>query len=167
MFRCNGSEWRFEMLAIGIILIIAAVFLTIAVLMQHGKSHNLSGTIAGASETFFGKSKATTIDRKLSVLTSVVAVVFVVLVLVAYLMQGATTGKSGAAGQNLNPGSEVAAESESESESESASESVSGTESGTDAPATDAPATDAPATDAPATDAPATDAPATDAPVVE
>ena len=75
------------MLAIGIILIVAAVFLTIAVLMQHGKSHNLSGTIAGASETFFGKSKATTIDKKLSVLTTVVAIVFVVLVLVAYLVQ--------------------------------------------------------------------------------
>lgn len=76
------------MLAIGIILIVAAVFLTIAVLMQHGKSHNLSGTIAGASETFFGKSKASTIDKKLSVLTTVVAIVFVVLVLVAYLVQG-------------------------------------------------------------------------------
>lgn len=79
------------MLAIGIILIVAAVFLTIAVLMQHGKSHNLSGTIAGASETFFGKSKATTIDKKLSVLTTVVAIVFVVLVLVAYLVQDVGT----------------------------------------------------------------------------
>ena len=37
-------------LAIGIILIVAALFLIIAVLMQHGKDHNLSGTIAGASE---------------------------------------------------------------------------------------------------------------------
>ena len=82
------------MLAIGIILIVAAVFLTIAVLMQHGKSHNLSGTIAGASETFFGKSKASTIDKKLSVLTTVVAIVFVVLVLVAYLVQDIDTGKA-------------------------------------------------------------------------
>ncbi len=75
-------------LAIGIILIVAALFLTIAVLMQHGKDHNLSGTIAGASESFFGKSKSTTLDKKLSVLTSVVAVVFVILVLVMYLGQG-------------------------------------------------------------------------------
>ncbi len=76
------------MVVIGAILIVAAVFLVIVVLMQHGKSHNLSGTIAGASETFFGKTKASTIDSKLSVATSVVAVVFVLLVLVAYLMSG-------------------------------------------------------------------------------
>lgn len=88
LYNSPESEWRIIMLAIGIILIVAAVFLTIAVLMQHGKSHNLSGTIAGASETFFGKSKASTIDKKLSVLTTVVAIVFVVLVLVAYLVQG-------------------------------------------------------------------------------
>jgi len=75
-------------LVIGIILIVAALFLIIAVLMQHGKDHNLSGTIAGASESFFGKSKSTTLDKKLSVLTSVVAVVFVILVLVMYLGQG-------------------------------------------------------------------------------
>ncbi len=82
------------MIAISIILIIAAVFLTVAILLQHGKSHNLSGTIAGASETFFGKSKATTIDRKLSTLTTVVAIVFVVLVLVAFFIQGADTNKT-------------------------------------------------------------------------
>lgn len=75
-------------LVIGIILIVAAVFLIIAVLLQHGKDHNLSGTIAGASESFFGKSKSTTVDKKLSVITSVVAVIFVILVLVLYLAQG-------------------------------------------------------------------------------
>ena len=75
-------------IAIGIVLILAAIFLVVAVLMQSGKSHNLSGTIAGGAETFFGKSKASTMDKKLSKLTTIVAVVFVVLVLVAYLTQG-------------------------------------------------------------------------------
>ena len=37
-------------IVIGIILIVFAVFLIIAVLMQQGKSHNLSGTIAGGAE---------------------------------------------------------------------------------------------------------------------
>ena len=74
-------------LAIGIILIVFSVFLVIAVLMQDGKSHNLSGAIAGGSETFFGKSKAASINKKLSVLTTVVAIVFSLLVLVSYLMQ--------------------------------------------------------------------------------
>ena len=64
-----------------IILLVAAVFLTIAVLMQSGKSHNLSGTIAGGADTFFGKTKGKTIDRVLSKLTTVVAIVFVVYVI--------------------------------------------------------------------------------------
>ena len=75
-------------IAIGIVLIIAAIFLVAAVLMQSGKSHNLSGAIAGGAETFFGKTKGSTIDKKLSKLTTIVAIVFVVLVLVSYLIQG-------------------------------------------------------------------------------
>lgn len=74
-------------IAIGIILIVAAVFLVVAVLMQSGKSHNLSGAIAGGAETFFGKSKGSTIDKKLSKVTTVVAILFALLVLVSYLIQ--------------------------------------------------------------------------------
>lgn len=74
-------------IVLGIILIAAAVFLIIAVLMQQGKSHNLSGTIAGGAETFFGKSKAQTMNKKLSVLTSAVAVVFVLIVVGFYVTQ--------------------------------------------------------------------------------
>ena len=74
-------------IVLGILLILAALFLIVAVLMQSGKSHNLSGTIAGGAETFFGKSKATTIDKKLSKAATIVAIVFVVLVLVSYLAQ--------------------------------------------------------------------------------
>ena len=70
-----------------IILLVAAVFLTIAVLMQSGKSHNLSGTIAGGADTFFGKTKGKTIDRVLSKLSTVVAIVFALLVIVVYVIQ--------------------------------------------------------------------------------
>ena len=70
-----------------IILLVAAVFLTIAVLMQSGKSHNLSGTIAGGADTFFVKTKGKTIDRVLSKLTTVVAIVFALLVIVVYVIQ--------------------------------------------------------------------------------
>lgn len=70
-----------------IILLVAAVFLTIAVLMQSGKSHNLSGTIAGGADTFFGKTKGKTIDKVLSKLTTVVAIIFALLVIVVYVIQ--------------------------------------------------------------------------------
>ena len=74
-------------IVLAIILLVAAVFLTIAVLMQSGKSHNLSGTIAGGADTFFGKTKGKTIDRVLSKLTTVVAIVFALLVIVVYVIQ--------------------------------------------------------------------------------
>ena len=80
-------------IAIGIILIIAAVFLIGAVLMQSGKANNkLSGAIAGGAETFFGKTKGSTIDKKLSKATTIVAIVFVVLVLISYLIQDIDLG---------------------------------------------------------------------------
>ena len=85
-------------------LILFAIFLVIAVLMQHGKDHNLSGTIAGGAETFFGKSKASTLDKKLSKLTTIVAIVFTLLVLVSYLMQDTTNYNSYFNGSNLTSG---------------------------------------------------------------
>lgn len=74
-------------IALGIILLVAALFLIIAVLLQNGKSKGLSGSITGGAETFFGKNKGKTIDKKLSVITTVVAIVFVVITLVVFVAQ--------------------------------------------------------------------------------
>ena len=74
-------------LVLGIILLVAALFLVIAVLMQHGKQKGLSGTIAGGAETFFGKQKGKTIDKILSKATTVVAICFVVIVIAMYAVQ--------------------------------------------------------------------------------
>ena len=75
-------------LILGIILLVAAIFLIIAVLMQSGKSRKLSGAIAGGAETFFGKEKGKAIDKKLAKLTAIVAIV--VLTLVAFVIQDQT-----------------------------------------------------------------------------
>ncbi|GHU38994.1 hypothetical protein FACS1894105_13480 [Clostridia bacterium] len=72
----------------GSVLLALAVFLVIAVLLQHGKTHNLSGTIAGGAETFFGKEKGRSIDKMLSTITTVVSVAFVAIVLVMYVISG-------------------------------------------------------------------------------
>jgi len=74
-------------IALGIILIAASLFLIVAVLLQSSKSHRLSGTIAGGAETFFGKTKGSDLDKKLSKWTIVIAVLFVVAVLAVYLLQ--------------------------------------------------------------------------------
>lgn len=73
-------------IAIGIVLIVMAVFLVIAIIMQSGKDKRLSGTIAGGAETFFSKSNATTIDKVLNRATIVVASLFALIVIVMYLL---------------------------------------------------------------------------------
>ena len=74
-------------IALMIALLVFGVFLTVAVLLQHGKSYGLSGTISGGAETFFGKDKGGRIDKVLSRVTTVFGVIFVILVLVVFLMQ--------------------------------------------------------------------------------
>ena len=74
-------------IVLGIILLLAAIFLVFAILMQNGKSHKLSGAIAGGAETFFGKTKGATIDKTLNTLTTIVAIVFVLIVVIMYMVQ--------------------------------------------------------------------------------
>ncbi|MBQ2706890.1 MAG: preprotein translocase subunit SecG [Clostridia bacterium] len=73
-------------IVIGVILLIAAVFLIIAVLMQNGQQHKV-GAIQGGAETFFGKTKGSAIDKLLNRLTTIVAIVFCVIVIIMYVFQ--------------------------------------------------------------------------------
>ena len=66
-------------IALNIVYLVICVVLIFVVLMQSGKQAGLSGSIAGGAETFFGKTKARTWDAKFSRLTSVFAVLFVIL----------------------------------------------------------------------------------------
>ena len=70
----------------GGILLLLSVVLVALVLLQQGKDKNLSGAIAGGADTFFGKSKDADNSKKLSITTTIVSVVFVVVVLVAYFL---------------------------------------------------------------------------------
>ena len=73
-------------LVLGILLLIMAVFLIVAVLLQSGKDKKLSGAIAGGAETFFGKAKGTKADKALPLLTTIVSIVFVVVVILMYVV---------------------------------------------------------------------------------
>ncbi|MBQ2696545.1 MAG: preprotein translocase subunit SecG [Clostridia bacterium] len=64
--------------AVQILHIIVSIILIAVVLLQSGKQAGLSGSIAGGSETFFGKNKGRTIDAILGKWTSIVAVLFLV-----------------------------------------------------------------------------------------
>ena len=55
-------------IVIGIILIIASVFLIAAVLMQEGKGRGLSGAISGgSSDTFLGKSGSASMQKSTTI----------------------------------------------------------------------------------------------------
>ena len=73
---------------LGGILILASLFLIVAVLLQSGKGKKgLSGAIAGGSDSFFGKNQADTNEKKLAKLTAIVAIVFVIAVIIAFVFQ--------------------------------------------------------------------------------
>lgn len=58
--------------------ILMSVILIAVILLQSGKRAGLSGSIAGAAETFFGKNKSKALDAKLSRWTSIAAIAFLV-----------------------------------------------------------------------------------------
>ena len=74
-------------IALSIVLVIMAIVIVGLVLMQSGKSHGLSGTIAGGAETFFGKDKAKGADKLLNKITTILVIVFALILIVLYLVQ--------------------------------------------------------------------------------
>ena len=95
-------------LIMGIIIMVLATAVSILVLLQSGKEKSLSGTIAGAGESFFSKNKGKTKERTLSVITSVLSIVLVVLIVVYVIVIAkipapeATTETAAAASFMLN-----------------------------------------------------------------
>ena len=81
---------------LGIVLIVLAVFLVVAVLLQSGKEKGLSGSIVGGADTFSGKSKKAKKDALLSRLTTILAIVFAVVAVALYIYIAA----NGHAGHN-------------------------------------------------------------------
>ncbi|MBQ7335034.1 MAG: preprotein translocase subunit SecG [Clostridia bacterium] len=74
---------------LGGVLILMSVLLVAMILFQSAKDKRLSGSIAGGAETFFGKTKGTSMDKVLSKLTivasAITAVVAIVLVIITNL----------------------------------------------------------------------------------
>ena len=67
------------------LLLIAAVFIVTAVTIQKTSDEGLSGTIAGGSETYYGKDKSKQSGKLLNKWTLIVAAVFVLVVVVVYV----------------------------------------------------------------------------------
>lgn len=73
-------------IVLGIILMVLATIVVVLVLIQTGKEKSLSGTIAGAGESFFTKNKGKTKEKKLSIITTIVTIIFIILAVVFAIM---------------------------------------------------------------------------------
>ena len=74
-------------IVVNILMVIASIALIISVLLQSSDDNGLGALSGTSAETFFGKEKGSSINNKLSKLTTVVAIVFALLVLVSYFIQ--------------------------------------------------------------------------------
>ncbi len=70
-----------------VILAIASVILIGSILMQSSNSDGLSGSIGGGAEQLFGKKKSRGYEAILSRITTIAAVLFIVLSLVIVTLE--------------------------------------------------------------------------------
>ena len=65
--------------ALMVILLLSSIVLIVSILLQESKSDGLSGSIAGGAEQLFGKRKSRGYDALLSRITTICAVVYIVI----------------------------------------------------------------------------------------
>ena len=70
-----------------ILLAVASIILIASVLLQSGNSAGLSGSIAGGAEQLFGKKKSRGYEAILAKVTSIAAVLFVVVSLALVMVE--------------------------------------------------------------------------------
>ena len=68
-----------------VLQVIASVVMVLIVLFQSGKEAGLSGALAGNTDTYLGKNKNASLDRKLAAATKWVALAWVLLTLLLCL----------------------------------------------------------------------------------
>ncbi len=72
--------------AIGGVLIVLSLVIIAVILLQEGRRKGLSGAIAGGADTFLSKGKARAVDAVLARWTKYIAILFIVLVLVCFVL---------------------------------------------------------------------------------
>ena len=68
---------------LGSVILILAVIIILAILMQEGRRAGINGAISGGTDTFLAKNKARSVDAFLARWTKFITIAFFVLVLVA------------------------------------------------------------------------------------
>lgn len=74
------------LIIIGSLVLLLSLVVTAVILLQQGHRQGINGAISGGADTFLSKTKARTLDAKLSRFTKFIAIAFVVLVFVANVL---------------------------------------------------------------------------------
>lgn len=78
-----------------VVLLIAAVFIVVAVVFQKTGEDGLSSTLAGGAETYYGKDKTAHTEHVLYKWTMIAGIVFAVATLAVYIIQPDYAASSG------------------------------------------------------------------------
>ena len=70
----------------GSLIIIFAIVIIAAILLQEGRRAGINGAISGGADTFLSKNKARSVDAFLARWTKVIAIVFMILVVIAFVL---------------------------------------------------------------------------------
>ena len=73
------------------VLIALGIIIVALVMLQESKQQGLSGAIAGAADTFFGKNKGRTKEAQLAKFTKIAGAIYFILTFVAALLVLFTT----------------------------------------------------------------------------
>lgn len=71
---------------LSVVQVLLALFLTVVVLLQEGKTAGAAGALSGSSDTFLSKNKSKSWNAKLAGWTKWVAIGFMVLALVMCML---------------------------------------------------------------------------------
>ena len=71
---------------VGSLIIIFAIVIIAAILLQEGRRAGINGAISGGADTFLSKNRARSVDAFLARWTKVIAIVFMILVVIAFVL---------------------------------------------------------------------------------
>ena len=71
---------------VGSLIIILAIVIIAAILLQEGRRAGINGAISGGADTFLSKNKARSVDAFLARWTKYIAIAFMILVIIAFVL---------------------------------------------------------------------------------
>ncbi len=71
---------------VGSLILIFAIVIIAAILLQEGRRAGVNGAISGAADTFLSKNKARSVDAFLSRWTKYITIAFLVLAVLAFVL---------------------------------------------------------------------------------